>query len=117
MTCGADGTRKRQEAQEPAVSGSNDALSEVPSSHLDSPKCAELEPRRIESAAQDSDHSSLTVDQVADRLSLAIDRASQAGQWTVVERLAEQLERYQLRQIEAKADNVTRLRPPKKDSR
>src|SRR5690606_17274622 len=48
------------------------------------------------------------IDPVTDRLSRAIDRASEAGQWTVVERLSEQLERHQVRQLEERADNVTR---------
>lgn len=51
-----------------------------------------------------------TVDPVSDRLSRAIDRASEAGQWTTVERLSEQLERHQLRLLEADSPNVVRLK-------
>jgi hypothetical protein len=124
--CGADGTRTRKEAHIPAVLGSNEHSHKPTTLGVDESKSAFVDgmnetAERVQNGVTLTDtppHSLNAVspsDVVTERLTLAIDRASESGQWTVVERLAEQLERHQLRQLEAQADNVARLRPLKKD--
>jgi len=97
------------------VKGSNEEQTGIkyPESCSDVPGEEHGETPRTAPPAQEVCTNSEPQDPTETALAEAIRGAAAAGQWTVVERLSAQLERHQLRRLEATADNVARLRPPK----